>query len=304
MQKTWTLAMAILLAGVMHAEKLANGLEFRTPDGWTVKAINEAALLMPPDMVMEPGGKEPSELYLVAVMPGIKDMQDPRLLSILQTKFFPADSQVRPVGTPQSFQAAGGAGSLYRYEAVSQGTTLSMQIYVVGLRGGGVAGLVAVARPALLMLRGTAVANVAASLYRQAALAPAPAPMLTAAPSAPPQGGVAGQWDQRLRGHKLYQFSGYTSSYGSGGTNSQKTLLLAANGTYDFRRSSSTSIYVSGASGGSVSQNGAQGRWRIYEQGGKTLLELAPSNGVTETIVLTADGSKTLLNGNRWLVGD
>src|SRR6185369_14797309 len=129
MQKTWTLAMAILLAGTVHAEKLASGLEFRTPDGWTVKAVSEAALLMPPDMVMEPGGKEPSELYLVAVMPGIKDLQDPQLLSILQTKFFPADSQVRQVGTAQSFQASGGAGYLYRYDAVSQGTSLRMQLY-------------------------------------------------------------------------------------------------------------------------------------------------------------------------------
>jgi len=169
-----------------------------------------------------------------------------------------------------------------------------------------------VGRPALLMLRSTAIANVAGSLYRQAspalaaapAPAPAPAPALAPAPAPAPQGGVAAQWDMRLRGHKLYQFSGYSSSYGSGGSNSQKTLLLAANGTYDFRRSSSTSIYVSGASGGAVSQGGTQGRWRIYEQGGKAVLELVPSNGVTETITLTADGSKTLLNGNRWLVGD
>ena len=63
-------------------------------------------------------------------------------------------------------------------------------------------------------------------------------------------------------------------------------------------------MYVSGASGGAVSQNGAQGRWRIYEQGGRALLELAPSGGTVETIVLTANGSKTLLNGNRWLVGN
>ena len=301
--KTWTLAVAILAAGAMHAERLANGLEFRTPDGWTVKAVQEAALLTPPDMVMEPDGKEPSELYVVAVMPGIRDLQDPKLLSILETKFFPADSQVRAVGTPRSFQAAGGAGYLYIYDAVSQGNALRMQLYVVGLRGGGVAGLVAVARPGLLMLRGTAIANVAASLYRPAA-APAPAPQTVAQAEAPAGGPLASQWEQRLRGHKLYQFSGYSGSYGSGGTNSQKTLLLAANGAYDFRRSSATSIYVSGASGGSVSQGGAQGRWRIYEQGGRAILELVPNQGVKETIVLTTDGSKTLLNGNRWLVGD
>ena len=77
MRKTWTLGLAILLAASwIRAEKLANGLEFRTPDGWTVKTGNEAALLMPPNMVMEPGGKDPSELYLVALIPGIKNLQD------------------------------------------------------------------------------------------------------------------------------------------------------------------------------------------------------------------------------------
>jgi len=305
--KTWTLAMAMLIAGTMHGEKLANGLEFRTPDGWTVKAVPEAALLMPPDMVMEPDGKEPSELYLVAVMPGIQDLQDPRLLSILQSKFFPAESQVRPVDTAQSFHSAGGPGYLYLYDAVSQGTTLRMQIYVVGLRGGGVAGLVAVARPALLMLRSTAVANVAASLSRQAAAAPAPAPQtMSSAPAAATaaNSAMASQWDQRLRGRKLYQFSNYNSGYGGGGMNSQKTLLLSANGTFDFRHSSATSIYVSGANGGSTSQGGSQGHWRIYEQAGKVMLELTPSNGPVENIVLTSNAGKTLLNGNRWLVGD
>ena len=48
---------------------------------------------------------------------------------------------------------------------------------------------------------------------------------------------------------------------------------------------------MSGASGGSVSQGGAQGRWRIYEQGGRAILELAPNQGEKETIVLTTDGS-------------
>src|SRR5262245_25682256 len=115
---------------------------------------------------------------------------------------------------------------------------------------------------------------------------------------------MAAQFDQRLRGHKLYLFHNYNSGYGSGGMNSQKTLLLSANGVYHFNRSSSVSIYTGGASGSSASQGGAQGRWRIYESGGKVLLELAPNAGAAETIELTAKGSQTFLNGTRWLVGD
>lgn len=302
MRKMWMLAMLMVAAGAMHAERLAGGVEFRTPSGWTAKVAGDAALLMPPDMVMEPGGKDPSELYIVALMPGIRNLQDPQLLSILQAKFFPKDANARMVGAAQPFQAAGGPGYAYRYDAVSQGIALRMQLYVVGLQGGGVAGLVAVARPGLLMMRGTAIANVAVSLNRQGAAVPAPA---TAAPApAPVTSALAAQWDQKLRGHKLYQFSGYSSSYGSGGMSSEKTILLRADGSYEFHRASSTSIYASGATGGAVSQNGAQGRWRIYEQGDRAILELAPSGGATETIVLTTNGGKTLLNGNRWLVGN
>jgi hypothetical protein len=86
--------------------------------------------------------------------------------------------------------------------------------------------------------------------------------------------------------------------------NSQKTLQLGVNGMYEFHRASSVSIDVSGASAASASRNGAQGRWRIFERDGKALLELLPANGAPETIALSADGSKTLLNGQRWLVGN
>jgi len=301
MRTTITLAFAIVLAaGSIHAEKLANGLEFRNPDGWTVKANDQAAVLLPPDMVMEPGGKDPSELYLVALLPGVKDLQDPQLVATLRGQYFPAEAQVRAVGAPQAFRAGSGTGSLYRFDGVSQGVALRIQMYVVGVPGGGVAALVALARPALLARREATISTVAASFSRQVSV-PAPAvvqnsPVQTTT--------LTAQWEQRLRGRKLYQFSGYSSSYGSGGMNSQKTLLLGANGTYQFHRSGSVSVYVEGANGGSSSQSGDQGRWRIYEQGGKVLLELVSAKGTTENIALTTDGSKTLLNGQRWLVGD
>jgi len=288
---TLTLMFAMAIAGTaLQAERLSSGLEFNTPKDWTVKANDAAALLTPPDMVMEANGKDPSELYLVLQLPGLQSPQDPQLVSSVQ-KYFPANANVHVAGAPQGFRAVGGQGMIYRYDAVSEGVALNMRIYAVGLPGGGVAGVLAIARPMLMVLRETALSSVAMSLTRQAGVAS-------------PGGALATQWDQKLRGRKLYQFSAYSSSYGSGGMNSQKSLLLGVNGMYEFRRSSSVSIDVPGASGGSASRNGAQGRWRIYEQGGNVVLELAPSSGAAETIVLTANGSKTLLNGQRWLVGD
>ena len=299
MRKVIVLAFAgALLQAPVYAEKLANGLEFRVPEGWTVKSNNDAAVLLPPDMAKEAGSNDPSELYIIAMLPGVKNLQDPQLASILKGQYFPAEAQVRPAGDPQPFRAAGGgAGYLHRYDAVSQGVALRVQIYVVGLNGGGAAATVAIGRPALVGRRETLLAAVASSLTRET---PAAAPAASSVPSTP----QAAQWDRRLRGKKLYQFSSYSSSPGSGGMSNQKTLLLAADGTYQFRRSGSVSIYVDGANGSSASQAGDQGRWRIYEQAGKVTLELVSPKSGTENIVLTSDGTKTLLNGQRWLVGD
>jgi hypothetical protein len=118
------------------------------------------------------------------------------------------------------------------------------------------------------------------------------------------QGGETSGWEQRLSGRKLYQFSSYSSSYGSGGFNNRKTLLLRTDGLYEFYRAGSVSVSVPGATGDSASQRGDQGRWRIFAQGGRWVLELVSLKGTTEMITLTTDGRRTFLNGQRWLVGD
>ena len=297
MTRTMAVAAAMMVTSLGYAERLSGGLEFRTPDGWTVKSNDQAAILLPPDMATEPGTNEPSELYIVATLPGVKDLQDPQVASILRGSYFPAEAQIHSTGPTESFRAANGSGVLHRLGAVSQGVALRVNIYAVALPSGGVAGVLAIGRPALVARRELVIATVAASVTARAAAAPS-----HNAPAA--SGPLASQWDQRLRGRKLYQFSSYSSSYGSGGYNSQKTLLLSPNGTYTFHRSGSTAIYVTGATGTSASESGAQGRWRIYEQSGKAMLELVPTSGATEQIVLSSEAGKTFLNGNRWLVGD
>src|SRR4029077_13022915 len=112
-------------------------------------------------------------------------------------------------------------GFLYRYDAVSEGVQLSLESYVVGLTNGGVAAVVAIGRPSLVARRAGLMATVAAGLARTSA---APAVIATSLPAS-----ETTYWEQRLRGRKLYRFSGYSSSYGSGGMNSQSTLLLGNN---------------------------------------------------------------------------
>jgi len=287
MKTTTAVAIAMILAeAVLHAHRLGNGLEFRTPTGWTVKSNQQAAVLTPPD-----GSND--EFYVVAMLPGVKDLQDPQLAAIVRGQYFPAEAQVRTAGVPQPFRAATGIGYIHRLDAVSQGVALRVLIYVAAMPGGGgVAGVMAIGRPPLVERREAIVAGVAASLSKQIMSNPAPSNQ----PSS--------NWEQRLSGHKLYQFSSYSSSYGSGGYNSQKTLLLRTDGTYEFHRAGSVSVYVPGANGGSASQGGDQGRWRIVEQGSNSVLELMSAKGTTENITLTANGTKTFLNGQRWLVGN
>src|SRR5262249_44069555 len=236
MTRTMAVAAAMVVTGLAYAERLASGLEFRTPDGWSLKSNDQAAIMLPPDMASEPGTNEPSELYIVAKLPGVKDLNDPQVASILRGTYFPAEAQIHSTGPAESFRAATGTGVLHRLGAVSQGVALRVNIYAVALSGGGVAGVLAIGRPAPVARRQAGIANGAASV-------PAPGAASALPPSPPPQsasaakGPLAAQWDQRLRGRKLYQFSSYSSSYGSGGYNSQKTLLLSPNGAYSFHRS-------------------------------------------------------------------
>lgn len=80
------------------------------------------------------------------------------------------------------------------------------------------------------------------------------------------------------------------------------TLTIEQREKVDACSASSVSVYVSGATGSSAGSGGAAGHWRVYEEAGKALLELSGSDGSREAIQLTAEGTKTFLNGRRWFV--
>jgi hypothetical protein len=283
-------------------QQLSSGLTLRVPATWTLSPTQEGAALIPPSHSQQ------DEVYAVGLLPGVKDLNDPQLQSALSGQLAAEGTGVRPAGQPFSFQAEGGAGRVHAYDFAKDGIRGRMLFFLVGLRGGGVALLLAVGTPELLTTRHSDLAAIASSLSQGAAAHSTTESNTQIARPAPAQARTAGatpltrQWTQHLNDKKLVQFSGYNSGYGSGGYSSEKKLYLASDGSYAFRSSSSVSVYVPGATGSSAGRSGQDGRWRVIEQGGQPLLELLASDGTKELIRLSMDGSKTFLNGNRWFV--
>lgn len=271
-------------------ERLNNGLEFKLPAGWQIKAGPDGALIMPPDIVWA-GQDDPAEMYIVAILAGVKDVTDPQLTALLQTKFF-ANSRLQSGGPPRSFTAGNGKGIVYDFNAMENGVPLRVQLYVAGLPGGGVATLIAGGKKGLIEKREATLTGIAATLTSRSGTTFRPAG----------NGPLAREWDTRFRGKKLVQLRGYNSGGGAGGYNGRKTLILAADGTYSYQSSMAIAVYTDGNSGTSTSRQSHSGNWRVYEQGGRVLLELRSTAGDVTASNLAYEGGKTFLDGERWFV--
>ncbi|MBL8212382.1 MAG: hypothetical protein JNK87_16825 [Bryobacterales bacterium] len=282
---------ALLSAGTLAAETLASGIAFQTPSGWTATVVGDAAALVPPNASAQ------NELYGIAPLAGVKDSNDPQLPAVLAKNFEGEGVTAQSVGQPVVFQAAGGAGKVFGYDVNKNGERGRMLFFVVSLPGNRAALLVAAGTPQLLAARQSALAEAATSIHLQAGAKAAPA---VGAPAAGTP--LVRQWMARLTDKKLVYMSSYNSGGGGGGYSSEKKLFLSADGSYAFRAASSVSVYVPGATGGSAGRDAQDGRWRVVEQGGQALLELTASNGTKEMIQLSADGTRTFLNGKRWFV--
>ena len=263
------------------AERLGSGLELQLAAGWRLTAAGSGAALT------APGQNTESELYVAGIDPEANDLDDPQLPARLMARYFPGVKNT-PAEPPTPFQAAGGRGVLHTYNAKSGNDPARISLYLVALNGG-VAVLAAIGRPEPVLRRSADLLAMASS-FRGTLVVTKPNPTITST------------WTQRLSDKKLVQFSGYTSSGNSGGSNSQKSLYLAANGTYAFRSASSVSMNVPSASGSSSGQSADEGKWRVTEQSGQAILELASSKGAVERIALSVNGTQTSLNGKRWFV--
>jgi hypothetical protein len=110
------------------------------------------------------------------------------------------------------------------------------------------------------------------------------------------------EWLNHLRGKLLTQMSSYSSG-SAGGYSSNRRMLLYSNGQFEYYSSSSVSVDVDGASGGSGGQNTQRGTWRIVTAEGKSYLALVFQGTAKEDYVeLVFRDNKTFIDGTRTFV--
>jgi len=113
-------------------------------------------------------------------------------------------------------------------------------------------------------------------------------------------------WEKKLRGRPLHQFSRYSSTGGGSyaGYSEHNVLNLCADGTFAYQGDFSGAISVPGANASMANRGPKTGTWKLVPQLSQAALELTTADGAKNLIALSADGTKTLLNGKQWLVDD
>jgi hypothetical protein len=146
------------------------------------------------------------------------------------------------------------------------------------------------------------------SLSRSTSFATGTAIAQLPAPTPPPSGaagdgGPASQtWLDLLTGQALHYFSSYNSGGGGGGMASQRVLHLCSGGRFAYTGDSSLTMNVPGASASGGGRDSFRGQWRIESPtANSALLVLTGDNGRELRWQARYDGSKTFLNGQRWL---
>jgi hypothetical protein len=125
----------------------------------------------------------------------------------------------------------------------------------------------------------------------------------TAAPTVPATLPGPGQdWATLLGGQALHYFSSYNSGGGAGGTAAHRILHLCANGRFAYGGDSLVTMNVPGASGSSGGRDSFEGRWSLESPTRTTaVLVLDVDGGRQLRWEVRYDGTKTFLNGRRWL---
>lgn len=113
---------------------------------------------------------------------------------------------------------------------------------------------------------------------------------------------LAQQWQNHLAGNMAARYSRYSSG-SDGGYSSSTEFHLCRNGQFLVKRSSSVSVDIGGASGYSGGNSDDRGTWRIITQGNQAGIELRYANGEVIQARLDYEDGKTLVDGERWLIG-
>ena len=119
-------------------------------------------------------------------------------------------------------------------------------------------------------------------------------------PAAKP-GQLEQAWMDLLAGHMLRYFSSYNSGGASGGMSSSRVLHLCRDGRFAYSSSSLVTMNVPGASASGGDRDGARGRWQLESPTRDRVVLLLLDDGGPQTRGQGRyDGSKTLVNGQRW----
>ncbi len=121
-------------------------------------------------------------------------------------------------------------------------------------------------------------------------------------PQAPPE---AAMWKQKLAGMrvKYFKHGGSSDIGGAYSWSDERDIDLCSDGAFQSTGGFQGSLGTANAS--AIMDPGRQaksGQWAIVGQAGQPALQLRHTTGNVETYVLSADGTKTLLNGVRWYV--
>jgi len=132
----------------------------------------------------------------------------------------------------------------------------------------------------------------------------------TPRPGAGPQGmppqqqdsPVLREWRQHISGKRLTYMESYDSGGGSGGYSQTWEADICSDGTFFYRRESSVSVNVPGATGYSGGNNVTRGTWQLVEQGGQVALQYQMEGSAPEQGLLEHQNGTTYLGGQRVFV--
>jgi hypothetical protein len=129
------------------------------------------------------------------------------------------------------------------------------------------------------------------------------APASAAAPrDSPAAGNQAQTWSNLLAGQMLHYFSTYNSGGGGGGMAAKRVLHLCSDGRFAYSGDSAVTMNVPGATGSAGGRSGFRGQWRIESPTqDSAMLVLSGDDGRQIRWRVQYDGSKTFVNGQRWL---
>lgn len=265
--------------------KHATGLSVRYPPTWKMQETEGVALLTPPDVVSNAQG--PTEIYALLAngAEGVQNVNDPRVVTEVETALLQLAPFLRRVGTPQNIAAGTQPGLLLSWEGDNPfGLHLRANIMMTILKGYGIA-LLALGDKNKIAAREGVLKEIFASLAAG-----------------------AGERDPNLVGRwKFWSYKG--SADGKFGTETTRRFLFQADGTCFWQSQGETSASVQGRdslgnqtfTGGFAGQNanGDKGQWTA----GKGKLFVLWDDGTTGTwdyeVRNAANGKRLFLKGNQ-----